>query len=221
MSIFNYKLPLKISHNSHFYAIIYQVFFLLYLIGYALINEKDFSNNLYFLSISGFSVLSFSVFIYTLIRKDIVSYDYIFVKYYCFLMIGMFIPFLIINYFTGFNSVINDIFSVSLLLHIFANAGVLAIVLSSFHNSWKEPRIEVPLHNILIITGKKPDLIMKRKYSHDALYQVDGAIFSYYGYVTDDKVIGYHSLYNYLKDQGKKFKEITDDDLNLIDMISI
>lgn len=81
---------------------------------------------------------------------------------------------------------------------------------------------EIPSSNIEVLTGNKPDFIHYRiTKSSKTLMTLKDFTFCAQGLVRNEKVVGYHELYNYMKEQDMRFNALTDDDFLVINMVKI
>jgi len=76
--------------------------------------------------------------------------------------------------------------------------------------------------NIETLTGKQYDFIHYRiTKSYSSILTLNNSIFGKNGLIVNGSVIGYHDLYNYLKEQNMRFNALTDDDFLVMNMVKI
>lgn len=116
--------------------------------------------------------------------------------------------------------------SLSRLIDFAVGAGLvygsfLGIMGFSCSYSAKE-HFKVSTSNIQTLTGHKPDFVHYgiTRYNKTFL-TLNSFVFNGAGLIRDNSVVGYHVLYNYMKDQNIAFSALSDDDFLLMDMVKI
>lgn len=81
---------------------------------------------------------------------------------------------------------------------------------------------KVPTSNIQTLTGNSPDFVHYgiTRYNKTFL-TLNSFVFNSVGLIRNNSVVGYHVLYNYMKDQNIGFSALSDDDFLLMDMVKI
>lgn len=81
---------------------------------------------------------------------------------------------------------------------------------------------KVPTSNIQTLTGNSPDFVHYgiTRYNKTFL-TLNSFFFNSVGLIRNNSVVGYHVLYNYMKDQNIGFSALSDDDFLLMDMVKI
>lgn len=81
---------------------------------------------------------------------------------------------------------------------------------------------DIPVNNIEKITGFQPDFVhYSITKSSRSLLTFNTFTFSASGLMMNGSIIGYHQLYNYLKEQHMGFNALTDDDFLVLSMLKI
>lgn len=100
--------------------------------------------------------------------------------------------------------------------------GIFMTLLGFSCVSASKENFKTPSSNIEVLTGHKPDFIHYRiTRSTKTLMTLKDWTFCYQGLVRNESVVGYHDLYNYLKEQNMRFNALTDDDFLIMNMVKI
>lgn len=219
----NTKIPIQLKANVNFFVFLYTLSIIISIvICYKIKGIPIYENGVYefYMFSIMFSLFTFLILIYTLINKKI-SLQWI--DLFPFLGILGFSSSLIFTIsfcFFGFSgnlmTILSFIFNLPAILFISCN------IVDSFLNTKpkKNKELTVVINRIVQFTNKHPDWYFSLTYG-DVFYKVGNKFFDKNGIVFNNSILSYDSLSSYMRETGISYNNLTNDDFEIIEMMSI